>query len=106
MRLRVVIFREGEHLVAQCLEHDIAAQGATLADVQDAFLKELVKTIILALELNREPLKAIPKAPETYWNMFKSVEASPWKHEMPIPSSDPRVPAWMANSVAELRLGL
>ena len=52
--------READYWVAQCLEHDIAAQGKTLPEVEDAFRKTVVGQIVLDLRKGREPLDSYP----------------------------------------------
>jgi len=68
--LRVIYIRENDYWVAQCLEHDIAAQGKTLPEVEDAFRKTIIGQIILDLRKGREPLEDLKPAPPMYWRKF------------------------------------
>lgn len=68
--LRVVYLREGDSWIAQCLEHDIAAQGKTLPDVEEAFRRTVVGQIMLDLRKGREPFEGIKPAPKMYWRKF------------------------------------
>ena len=68
--LRIVYLPEGNSWIAQCLEHDIAAQGKTLQEAEDAFRKTIVGQVILDLRKGREPLEGIKPAPRLYWRKF------------------------------------
>jgi hypothetical protein len=79
--LRVVVFKDGDLWVAQCLEHDIGAQAPTidalnvrLKVVLDAELKE-------SLERHYAPFAGIPPAPERFQLMWdhrsRSVDVKP-----------------------------
>src|SRR5258708_3974865 len=75
LRLRVLFQNEwngkNRMWVAQCLEHDIAAQAEHLKDAQEKFRKTLVSHIILALKHGEQPLKDIPEAPRRYWERWE-----------------------------------
>jgi len=70
LTLHVLLTRDSEAWSAQCLEHDIAAQGATHREA----VSELACTIVgeLALRAARgvEGLSDIPRAPDYYWKQF------------------------------------
>ena len=81
MAIRVVIFPEGNHLVAQCLEHDIAAQGATIHELQDSFERTFVSHVVLAIENGQKPLANLKKAPVRYWKLWERAQ----KLQFPLP---------------------
>jgi hypothetical protein len=66
LRVRVVLFQEsagsGFVWVAQCLEHDIAAYGATIDEAKSAFVRTVRSEMVFALESGRQSL-AIEPAP-------------------------------------------
>jgi len=68
--IRVVQFREGPWLVAQCLEVDIAAQAKS----EPALLYQLSRLLagrVLASEmLGVDPFTTLPPAPKKYWDLF------------------------------------
>ena len=95
--LRVIYLRETDYWVAQCLEHDIAAQGKTLSEVEDAFRKTLVGQIILDLRKGREPLEDIKPAPSMYWRKFREGLRLGVDSNIELPSDIP--PAYMIEGI-------
>ena len=74
-RVRVVVFREGDWWVGQCLEYDIAAQAKTLSDLHYEFGRLLVGHYALATERGRPPFEDVPPAPERYWKLFDQAKS-------------------------------
>jgi hypothetical protein len=68
--IRVVTFREGDWLVAQCLEVDIAAQAKTERDLCYELGRLLVGRLLTSEKLGVEPFENLPPAPKRYWDMF------------------------------------
>ena len=70
LTLHVLLMKDSGTWSAQCLEHNIAAQGATTNEA----ISELARTIVGELSLRaargREGLDDIPRAPDHYWTMF------------------------------------
>lgn len=68
--LRVVIFREGEAWVAQCVDYDIAAQAPT----PEKLFQRFDMTVDAHLKENehrgRKAFEGIPEAPERYEDMW------------------------------------
>lgn len=66
--LRILVYKDGEYLLAQCLEHDICIQDKKL---EDLYLK-MELTLLLELESSSDKsLNHIPPAPthfEEKWN--------------------------------------
>jgi len=69
--LNLLIFRDCEWWVAQCLEYDIAVQARTLKDVQYEFQRILFGRIATAKKLGIEPFEDIPAAPKAFQNIFE-----------------------------------
>lgn len=70
-QVRLLIMREHEYLVAQCLEYDIAVQGRTPDEVIQRFQDTFTDVVILANEYGDQPLSNLGPAPQTYehlWN--------------------------------------
>jgi hypothetical protein len=71
-QLSLLIFKEDDWWVAQCLEYDIAAQARTLPDVQYEIQRVLVGRIAMAERLKIDPFEGISAAPEVYSSMVKN----------------------------------
>lgn len=73
--VRVLLFLdEGKTWIAQGLEYDIAAQGKTLKEAQEAFNRMFITKIILDLNNGVDPLSQLSEAPEEYQQMFNETE--------------------------------
>lgn len=82
MGLRVVVFQEEGLWVAQVLEHDINAQGASVEEAKRNLADVLLSSIALDMYLGKEPLCAIGPAPDWYWRLWvderaETVESAP-----------------------------
>ena len=56
--------------LAQCLQHDIAAQGETLRGAREAFERALVTQVFLDLTSGLPPLDHLESAPVEIWEAF------------------------------------
>lgn len=72
--LKVLILREGEHLVAQCLQYDMAAQASNMKELKKAFLCTFMAHVKLAAERGEKPLENLGRAPEWYWEKYEEAE--------------------------------
>lgn len=74
LQLSIVFVQEtgaqGTMWVAQGLEYDIAAQGKTLKEAQDAFERAFVGQVIVNLHHGKEPMENVPAAPADFWHKF------------------------------------
>ena|GEM_PF-1551862 len=68
--IRVVQFREGPWLVAQCLEVDIAAQAKTENDLLYQLSRLLVGRVLASEMLGVDPFTTLPPAPKKYWDLY------------------------------------
>jgi hypothetical protein len=75
IRFRVIILKEANNWVAQCLEYDIAAQSKTVDGVRIAFEKTVVGQACVDMSANKNPLADIAPAPDFYHEMFKKGES-------------------------------
>ncbi len=57
--------------VAQCLEHDIAAQGKTIKQAMKTFSKSFAGQVFMDVENGKQPLEDFTPAPVEYWDMLK-----------------------------------
>jgi hypothetical protein len=75
-RLRVLLRREEfGSWIAQCLEHNIVAQGSSIPGAIRCFVATLVAQIRLDLERHRLPLESVPPAPREYESQYASAVA-------------------------------
>src|SRR5882724_3126883 len=72
--IRVLLLREGNGWVAQCLEYDIASQGGSIKKAVENFQEVFEGQIALDLQRNREPLAGKKQAPPWYWQALKEAE--------------------------------
>jgi len=68
--IRVIICKENNVYIAQCLEYDIAAHGQTPEQAQRAFGELLIRHMIVARELQRAPFECLEPAPKQYWDLW------------------------------------
>ncbi len=72
--ISVVFFREaGGAWVAQGLEHDIAAHGATVPEARVAFERTVGGYLRLDARMGRDPLSTLEPAPTMYWDVWNRV---------------------------------
>lgn len=69
-RTRVVLCREEGIYVAQCLEYDIAAHGATVAAAREAFIDAWIRHVMVAMERGVRPFDGLPEGPREYWRLW------------------------------------
>lgn len=72
--IRVIAYREGDMWVAQCLEHDISAQGADFQTVMRRLAATLHCEADYTKEKHGEAFATIDAAPETFFHMFEAAE--------------------------------
>jgi hypothetical protein len=70
--IRVIVFREGDLYVAQCLEYDIATQAKSIESLIDRLELTLDAEFSLCEEQGKQPHKAIPPAPNYYHGLWET----------------------------------
>lgn len=70
MNLNVLLMKDGGMWSAQCLEHNIAAQGDTTNDAIMELARTITGELALRADKGQEGLKDIPRAPDFYWQLF------------------------------------
>jgi hypothetical protein len=88
VKIRVLFIKENDTWVAQCLEHDIAAQGKTIEAVKTAFKKTVAGQCFLDIHHGGEPLAAIKSAPQYYFDKFETAEKLKYTFNINISDSD------------------
>jgi hypothetical protein len=94
-RFQIVVQPEAGAWVAQCLNVDVAAQGATIHEAREALAQTLSEHIVLALHNGETPFDGLPAAPHEYWERFRSAERLADPEPIHVP------PAFMINAMAE-----
>jgi hypothetical protein len=72
----VLLHRDGNAWVAQCLEKDLAVQGPSVEEAKNRFLRTLSAQIQDDLLDGREPLSGLPQAPASYFDKLGCMKAS------------------------------
>lgn len=74
--IRVIVYRDGESWIAQCIEYDIAAQGCDF----DTAMRRLTGTVNAecryTLEKHGEEFAGIDPAPAVYADRFEQAQQS------------------------------
>jgi len=68
--IRVVVFREGDLWVAQCLEYDIGAQAADLDTLRGRLTAVVSAELRESMNRHGEPFKGIPEAPSYFERLW------------------------------------
>ena len=71
INIRVLLFRDGEWWIAQCLEYDIAAQARTLPEIEREFGRVLLAQAAIGTERGQPLFEGIPPAPAEFHERFK-----------------------------------
>jgi hypothetical protein len=79
--IRVIVFKDGDLWVAQCLEYDIGAQAPDIDTLNTRLQVVLNAELKESLERHKTPFAGIPEAPKRFHVMWehraRSVEVSP-----------------------------
>jgi hypothetical protein len=102
-KVNVLLLREDNAWVAQCLDFDISAHGRSIHDAKSAFGRVFIGQILLDIQHGRKPLQDVPKAPARYRTLFNHAERLKDAYLLKVPRSVP--PAFIINAVAgDLRI--
>ncbi len=70
----LLLYKEDGQWVAQALEYDIAAQGASISEAETRLSHVFAGHVRMAQMEGRRPLADIAPAPEYLWELFKTAE--------------------------------
>jgi hypothetical protein len=73
--LRFVVLKEGSHLVAQCLQFDIAVQGRSMEQLSQRLEHTLAAQVLIDSHYGRRPFEGIEPAPKSYWQAWEKSQA-------------------------------
>lgn len=68
--IRVVVIRDGDKYVAQCLEYDISAQGSTIDEMQRRFSLTLQAELDYSLREHGKPFANLDRAPQYFFERW------------------------------------
>lgn len=97
MVLRVLILQQDGLYAAQCIDHDIVAQGESIPDAKKAFERTIIGQVVSDLMNGREPLAAFPPAPDRLREIFEQAEKLADANPITLPEGIP--PAYMLNQI-------
>jgi len=70
-KLSILLLREADGWVAQCLDYDITAQGQTIAAAKEAFARTFAGQVVVDVQRGVEPLTGFNSAPLEYWSKLR-----------------------------------
>ncbi len=86
-QFRIVVFREGDLWVAQCLEYDIGAQAPDLGELDQRIALAIKLEREKSIELHGEPFAGIEPAPRHFHEMWGK-QAGEFKPARPSQNED------------------
>lgn len=75
-KIRVVIFKEDDLWVAQCLEYDIGAQASDVETLGRHLTATLQAELAESARRTGKPFGGIEQAPKQYFDMWEKFEAN------------------------------
>ncbi len=69
--LRVLLIQHNGLWAAQCIDHDIVAQGKSLREAKAAFEQTIIGQILFDIKRGREPLASFPAAPAHLQELYE-----------------------------------
>jgi Fe-S-cluster formation regulator IscX/YfhJ len=108
LNLNLILMREGDSWVAQCLEHDLAAQGKTINETLKRWLCTACAHLDEDNKRGNEPFSGLDAAPAYYWTLWNDSRRYGEQLVVRIPEPDVDVdipPAYMIGErLAQMRL--
>ena len=81
LRIRTVVFKEGNWWIIQGLDYDFVALARRLEDVPGEIRRFLAVLFAASVQLGVQPFYGYAPAPRRYWRMYE--QAQPWSEPMP-----------------------
>ena len=103
-KLEALMFSVDDVWIVQCLQADIAAQGATIAAAREAFALALAAQVALAMHHGEEPLGTFQPAPPVFWERFSQAADAFKPRLFDTPSLADVPPAFQIPQLAECRV--
>lgn len=70
LHIHAVLYAEGDRWIAQGLQYDIAAQGASPLDASRRLVSKVGAEVAISMDLGREFGIRIRKAPQRFWRLY------------------------------------
>ncbi len=105
--LRVLLIRQEDGLwAAQCIDHDIVAQGNSIGEAKRAFERTVMGQILFDFKNGQRPLAAFPPAPPRLREIFDRAEELTLADKGPIKLPEGTPDAFICNQITkEFRIG-
>jgi hypothetical protein len=106
--LRVLLLQQDDGLwAAQCIDHDIVAQGNSIGEAKRAFERTVIGQILFDFKNGRRPLATFPPAPSSLREIFEKAGELALADKGPIKLPEGAVPeAFICNQITkEFRIG-
>jgi|GEM_PF-7084240 len=105
--LRVLLLQQDDGLwAAQCIDHDIVAQGNSIGEAKRAFERTVVGQILFDFKNGRAPLATFSPAPLRLQEMFDRAADLALADKGPITLPDGTPAAYICNQITkEFRIG-
>jgi len=71
-KLQILLLKEEDLWVAQCLDHDVASQGPDIRGVLRAWEHAFFAQAMANIDAGMDPMENASAAPEFYWKKFDS----------------------------------
>lgn len=72
--LSVLVIKEGDWWVAQCLQADLATQTKDFQDINYQIERMIIGHIALCEKVGLAAFESLPPAPQKYWDLFKQCQ--------------------------------
>lgn len=82
-QIRVLVFKNNDNYIAQCLEYDIAVQGQTLEELEERFVCTIMAYALSSLENDEAPFSQVPETPQEFWEKYG--RARPFRDPLLLP---------------------
>lgn len=73
--IRIVVYRDGEAWVAQCLEFDIGTQAESPNELRDRLDDVIAMEAAISAKYHGKPFAGIDPAPQRFFDMWDSCES-------------------------------
>lgn len=105
--LRVLLLQQDDGLwAAQCIDHDIVAQGNSIGEAKRAFERTVVGQILFDYQNGRDPLAAFPPASPDLREIFENAGELTLADKGPIKLPEGTPQAFICNQITkEFRIG-
>jgi len=74
---RVVVFKEEDSFVAQCLEYDICTFASDMRTLRERFLSIFSAELVMSSTNGEEPFAGIEPAPDKFFDMWPRLDDDP-----------------------------